>query len=193
MDERLKQRLVGAAVLVSLVVIIAPMILEQPPEPDGVWRASVIPPRPEDVFRTEIVPVREDEILDMPEAADVVGRAAPVRIRSRDGTGQRPGSGGRAATRAAPHETDRQSSPRALGAWAVQLGSFSNAANALALRDRLRAKGYPAFIEGVRVEDRDIKRVYVGPELLRAKAAESRKKLEQETELQGLVVRYPTG
>ena len=43
------------------------------------------------------------------------------------------------------------------------------------------------------MKDKDLKRVYVGPELLRAKAAESRNRLEQETELQGLVVRYPTG
>ena len=79
-----------------------------------------------------------------------------------------------------------------LGAWAVQLGSFSNSGNALALRDRLRARGYPAFIEGVRVEDREVMRVYVGPELLRATAAESRKRLEQETRLKGMIVRYPT-
>ena len=193
MDERLKQRLVGAAVLVSLVVIIAPMILEPPPEPEGQWRASVVPPRPKNVFRTDIVPVHEDEILDMPKAAGAGDGSAPARAGGHDGAGQRPGPGRRAAASSKPHENDQQTSARGLGAWAVQLGSFSNAANALALRDRLRAKGYPAFIQGVRVKDKDIKRVYVGPELLRAKAAESRNKLEQETELQGLVVRYPTG
>ncbi len=194
MDERLKQRLVGAAVLVSLVVIIAPMILKPPPEPGGEWRASPLPSRPENVFRTEIVPVSEAEILHMPTVSKVEGtQGAEGAASERDGAGAASAPGDRGGPSGAIEEADEPASGRGLGAWAVQLGSFSNSANALALRDRLRAKGYPAFVQGARIEDRDITRVYVGPELLRAKAAESRKRLEQETELRGLVVRYPTG
>ena len=193
MDERLKQRLVGAAVLVSLVVIIAPMVLKPPPEPEAEWRASPLPPPPENVFRTEIVPVTEDEILDAPAVADVSKKAEPVTAGSYRASAGRSAATSRGAMERAADEAREPVSRRDLGAWAVQLGSFSNSANALALRDRLRAKGYPAFTKGVRIDDRDITRVYVGPELLRSKATESRKRLEQETELRGLVVRYPAG
>ena len=187
----MKQRLVGAAVLVSLVVIIAPMVLEQPPESGGEWRESAIPPRPTNVFRTEIVPVREAEVLAMPASSESAATPDPVGGRHHGEAEVNKDTVARGSTKSAPRDAADRPSRRGLGAWAVQLGSFSNSANALALRDRLRAKGYPAFIEGVRVDERDIKRVYVGPELLRAKAAESRKRLEQETELKGLVVRYP--
>ncbi len=193
MDERLKQRLVGAAVLVSLVVIIAPMVLDKPPETGAVWHDSDIPPRPENVFRAEIEPVREAEILDSPTKPDAGPEPDRARGDHQRGPATRKGAATGGPVKSVSHHTAEGSLRAGLGAWAVQLGSFSNSNNALALRDRLRARGYPAFIEGGRVDDREVMRVYVGPELLRAKAAESRKKLEQETQLKGMVVRYPTG
>ncbi len=191
MDEKLKQRLVGAAVLVSLVVIIAPMILDQPPEPREDWRSAAIPPRPEHVFRTDFVPVSEAEIRSMADPAAVAPEQAGHP--SAQDTAGSPPTASRGATKRASNGAAKPSADRALGVWAVQLGSFSNSANALALRDRLRAKGFPAFIEDVRVNDRRVRRVYVGPELLRATAAESLRRLEKETDLKGLVVRYPAG
>ncbi|MDJ0861215.1 MAG: SPOR domain-containing protein [Gammaproteobacteria bacterium] len=191
MDEKLKQRLVGAAVLVSLLVIIAPMILDQPPEPMEDWRSAAVPPRPEHVFRTDFVPVSEAEITTMADPA-ALGSEQAVNSSAQRGAGSPP-SASRGAKERASDGTVKPSTDRALGAWAVQLGSFSNSANALALRDRLRAKGFPAFIEDVRVDQRRVQRVYVGPELLRAKAAESLRQLQKETDLKGLVVRYPAG
>ena len=78
-----------------------------------------------------------------------------------------------------------------LTAWAVQLGSFSETVNAMGLLDRLRSKGYAAFVETVRLDGSKSTRVYVGPELLRAKAIKAQKQLEQELGLKGFVVRYP--
>ncbi len=191
MEERLKQRLVGAAVLVSCGVMLAPMVLDRPDEPERLIRASNIPPKPENVFRTRIAPVSEAEILGSKPKADV----------SAGGTGRGLGEEEEAATADSVARTsaagDVADATEAvarpgLSAWVVQLGSFVDAANALALRDRLRTQGYPAFVESVRVGDRKIMRVYVGPQLLRAKAAESQKRLEKEVDLRGLIVRYPT-
>ncbi len=192
MDERLKQRLVGAAVLVSLVVIIAPMVLDKRSETDAVWQDSDIPPRPENVFRAEIEPVREAEILDDFPNPAAVPEPVPAPADRKRSPAMRGDAAARSPAKPASHSTTDELPRGGLGAWAVQLGSFSNSSNALALRDRLRARGYPAFIEGVRVDDREVMRVYVGPELLRAKAAESRRRLEQETRLKGMIVRYPT-
>ena len=191
MEERLKQRLVGAAVLVSLGVMLAPMVLQRPSEPEGIIRGSNIPPRPDKVFSTRIEPISEAEIL---------GQTAEPEISTGDaGKGPGPAEEAQAPMRASPARAAADVAafsevvpPPALSAWAVQIGSFAEAANALALRDRLRSKGYPAFVETVHVGNRKIMRVYVGPQLLRANAVESKKKLEKDVDLRGMIVRYPT-
>ncbi len=74
--------------------------------------------------------------------------------------------------------------------WVVQLGSFSSEQNALALRDRLRAKGYPAFVERIAEGEGAAIRVRIGPELLRSNAEALQQKLEQEMKLKGIVMRH---
>ena len=192
MDERLKQRLVGATVLVSLGVILAPMVLDRPSEPSGAIQTSNIPPRPENVFRSKIEPVSKAEILGEQTEPEV--QATPDRDRGdKDTLALETGSGPPAGAVADSTEATEAAVAPGLSAWAVQLGSFAKPANAFALRDRLRKKGYPAFVESVRMDSREIKRVYVGAELMRAKAAESRRKLEKEVGSRGMIVRYPTG
>ena len=191
MEERLKQRLVGAAVLVSCGVMLAPMVLDRPDEPERVIRASNIPPKPEKVFRTRIAPVSEAEILGPKPEADVSAGGTGKGLGEEEEAAAAESVARTSVARDVADATEAVARP-GLSAWAVQLGSFVDAANALALRDRLRTQGYPAFVESVRVGDRKIMRVYVGPQLLRAKAAESQKRLEKEVDLRGLIVRYPT-
>jgi DedD protein len=69
----------------------------------------------------------------------------------------------------------------------VQLGSFSKAANARGLRDKLAAKGYAAFVKSAG----SVTRVYVGPQSSRAAAEKMLKKLQAETKLEGIVVTLP--
>lgn len=217
MEERLKQRLVGATVLVALVVILAPMVLERELEPDEDFAASQIPPRPAYTREPRALPVREVEILAPAASSGQRQAAVPptpaaesppppvpapaVKPQARPAIASVPKATGpaKAASRRQPSvsgdsrpQESRQEQP-GLTAWAVQLGSFSNSANAVALRDSLRSKGYAAFLETVRVKKGKVTRLYVGPELLRAKATASRKRLEKDVDLKGIVVRYPTG
>ena len=80
-----------------------------------------------------------------------------------------------------------------LTVWAIQLGSFGNSENAIGLRDRLREKGYTAFVQTAYNNDGVVNRVFVGPELYREEAEAIRTRLHSETTLEGLVVRYPGG
>ena len=75
-------------------------------------------------------------------------------------------------------------------AWIVQVGSFSSEPNALALRDKLRKKGYTAFVETVHLDGRHVVRVGVGPQMSKSKTEELRDKLKSEMGLSGLVVSY---
>ena len=81
--------------------------------------------------------------------------------------------------------TKAKAKPAAPSGFAVQLGSFSNAANARGLRDKLEAKGYTAFVQ----TEGSVTRVYVGPQKSRAKADEVKKQLLEKAKLKGFVVK----
>lgn len=74
--------------------------------------------------------------------------------------------------------------------WVVRVGSFASAENANALRDQLRSKGFPAFVDEVSVEGRTLSRVQVGPETERTRGDALRDRLKQELKLDGIVVAY---
>ena len=76
-------------------------------------------------------------------------------------------------------------------AWVIQVGSFSNVKNAANLRDQLQKKGYEAFIDDVRVDDRTIHRVRIGPLDKKAAANAVRDKLAIEMKLDARVFSYP--
>jgi DedD protein len=61
--------------------------------------------------------------------------------------------------------------------WAVQVASFSDAANAEAFRERLRGDGYEAFISTARDGGRVLSRVAVGPLIERERAERLRQEL----------------
>jgi DedD protein len=76
-------------------------------------------------------------------------------------------------------------------AWVVQLASLSKQERATALRDRLRSKGYAAFLKPAYVKGEKVWRVKVGPELKRSRAADMRTALERDVGLTGLIQAYP--
>lgn len=76
-----------------------------------------------------------------------------------------------AAAPTAATPTAAKPAPAAAGTgFAVQLGAFSNAAEAERVRDRARAAGLRAFVESVRTDKGVLSRVRVGPVLTRAEA-----------------------
>ena len=50
-------------------------------------------------------------------------------------------------------------------AWALQIGSYSQEENALAMRDKLRAKDYAAYVDVLKRPEKSTYRVRIGPEL----------------------------
>ena len=76
-------------------------------------------------------------------------------------------------------------------AWVVQVGSFSDSDNALALRNKLLKQKYAAFVDEVKGPGGEkIFRVRIGPELLRSRADVIRDDLEKHSRLRGIVVRH---
>jgi len=75
--------------------------------------------------------------------------------------------------------------------WAVQVGALADAADANALRDRLRSGGFTAYVETLRTERGTLYRVRVGPEIQRANAQRLRETLKTRFALDGQVVTHP--
>lgn len=75
--------------------------------------------------------------------------------------------------------------------FAVQLGAFSNPADANALRDRVRAGGFNAFIEQVRTDKGTLSRVRVGPVASRAEADALKAQMASKFGISGMVRPHP--
>ncbi len=192
MDQRLKQRLVGAAVLVGSAVVFIPMLFDNSKLPKPLVPGGNIPPHPQQEFSSKIVPLDETVLTD--ERLDSLARDVDQQVREvqhppdkePDAATQNP-----AVRPAGDAEAARPTVREGVSAWVVQLGSFRSEKNALALEEKLRAKSYAAFVETIYTDDGKSFRVRIGPELLHADAEKLQKKLAKTMKLKGIVVRYP--
>ena len=75
--------------------------------------------------------------------------------------------------------------------FAVQVGAFSDAAEAGALRERLRAAGFSAFTETVNTDRGKLTRVRAGPVLDRATADQLKSQIQAKTGVDGIVRSHP--
>jgi cell division septation protein DedD len=75
--------------------------------------------------------------------------------------------------------------------FAVQLGAFTQPADANALRDKLRAGGFSAFVEQVRTDKGTLNRVRVGPVSSRAEADQLKAQVAAKVGISGMVRPHP--
>ena len=75
--------------------------------------------------------------------------------------------------------------------FAVQLGAFAHPADAIALRDKVRAAGFSAFTEQVRTDNGVLNRVRVGPVANRAAAEQLKTQVAAKIGIAGMVRPHP--
>lgn len=181
MNIQLKQRLVGAVVLVSLGVIFIPMILPGDGDLSAPLR-SEMPPVPDYRFTPPPEPPAEPVLDTAPPVIDAPAQEPAIEASIDTLVAKAlPSAPPPAAT-----EQDKQ-----VKAWVVQVGSFSSDGNANALRDKLRKQGFVSFVEAIKGEKGMSYRVRVGPELTREKAEQLQQRLAAATKLTGIVLQYP--
>jgi DedD protein len=150
MEQRLKERLFGAIIIISLFVIFIPMVFRTPD--DG----SLI----------------KEQGKAMPEikTSDL---AVPAPL-------------------ADWQETVKQSHKPVIStkkaAWAIQLATFANRANADKLITQLQAKGYQAYLEVVPGHEQTLTWVMVGPHQSKQSALARQDELKAQFKMNGLVV-----
>ncbi len=199
MNEHVKQRLVGAVVLVSLAVIFIPMLLDSGEQGGMPLFGSNIPKKPDyqfeplDIPLDPVKPIEANEPLLVEKAEPAPPKVKPLSPTAKPAPAAQPAPP-KAKTEPLVVKAETPAEPAKpaaeANAWVVQVGSFSNSANALKLRDKLRARGFTAFVEKLEGGEGLVYRVRVGPELKRELADTLRDKLQQEMKLKGIVMGY---
>lgn len=189
----LKQRIVGAIVLVSLGVIILPLLLNGGAALDrGITRTN-IPPKPKSLNKLLAeIPVTKK----MPEAKIIsnkpVYKSKQIKVEVKT-----PEQIPRQAVKlnAAPKykKMTKPTSTKITTAYTLQLASFSKKSNSLGLRDKLRKKGFKAYSESIQTEKGKVYRLRVGPYLKYNQILSAQKKIEKEFKLsKTVIVKYKT-
>jgi DedD protein len=212
MAPALKQRLIGAVVLVALAVIFVPMLLDGSGRDSGDKVSVEIPDEPdppdptfdEQTMDTAETPDEGDrgvaatttsDSADTDATASATASAAPTSdAPDAEPASADSASGEAATTERADETTDTPSSPDSEGgpsAWVVQMGSFGEKTNAVVLRDKLRAADHDAFIEQGSTGDTQVWRVRVGPVATRERADRLKRTLDAERDGESLVMSYP--
>lgn len=196
MHQRLKERLVGAAVLVVIAVIFIPMLLTGPTDSSSITKTN-IPERPTEKFKSKLIPLNDS--LKPIEADDsmkgIISEAKPVLDVAEEVVNEsekvEPEVIEKSTSKAPIKKKTISDKPVGLTAWVVQLGSFESKVNADKLNLNLRKSGFPAFVEPLTKKGKTSYRVRVGPEILRADADALLKKIKSKMKLDGIVLSYP--
>ena len=167
MERALKERIIGAIVLVIFVVLVVPIFLDGPPKEGEIVSERVLLPGQEDQSmkvvvldreRTEPMPATNSPSLsnDTPDPITTEPEPEPVVV-------EKPSAQVEEKPEPEAQSPAVQTAP-ANGMWAVQLGSFSNKDNAEKLAAGLRKQGYAAFLSQVRTSSGQLHRVRIGPQ-----------------------------
>ena len=187
MDPALKQRLVGAGVLVALAVIFLPMLVQGPAPDSGVADVSLdVPDAPAGDFETRDLPLVDLEagadggVVDMP-APEAPAETLP-QPQTETQAQPEPAQAEPAASEPSPLPSDAgEMYPAATagGNYAVSYGSYSTVAAADAAVASLRSSQLPGYREAARVDGRTLQRVRIGPFASHADAEAARQRVSR--------------
>lgn len=208
MDDGLKQRLVGALVLVALAVIFLPSLFQRDTR-IPIDTTSLIPvapvvepvtidiaqkpegfdpaPQPGQAYQPPVAVVESPSVVE-PNTTDkqeVASNIAPLKPQSI--AEPTPTAKPKVVKKALKPGLDSKGIPRA---WVVQVASFKASARAKAFNDKLLAKGYRAYIRTLNTQKGTVSRVFVGPVVDQKQATALKKKLDKAYSLNALVLKF---
>lgn len=191
-----KHRIVGAIVVVVLAVIFIPMILSNRESPADRPDAQAVAPGESGSEQNKVAVTK----LSPPETKEELTEAAAPAT---------PQTGKTGVTSPAPESADPKASAATSPAsptkapaaavdtkhptsgWVVQVGTFSNSANAARLEQKLRARGQPLLVERISLGGNEAVRLRVGPFHDRAAALKAQQRINREVGVKGVVLAYP--
>ena len=195
MDRSLKERIIGAVVLVVFAVMVVPVFLDGPSTKTEIITESVsLPGQNGQTRKTQTIVLERDRTEPVPVSGNTSGaddkpavthveKDLPVVDKSL-------GTGPVKSEPKAAGNTKLVQAISPTGMWAVQLGSFSNQANADRLAADLRKQGFAAFLSQLQTESGSLHRVRIGPQKNREGAEAMAAKLNSAGH-KGQVVTHP--
>ncbi|HEY5928927.1 MAG TPA: SPOR domain-containing protein, partial [Burkholderiales bacterium] len=190
LKKRARRRLVGAIALVLLVVVFLPMFLDGEPKPLNQDIAITIPPVPNSETPAP-APSSPPTIPGMPTVLppppEPVSTAKPAQapavpeLKAELPAAEPPKA--ESEPKPAPKSTAKPEHKPVTASgsgdgYVVQLGAFSNSANAKALQKKLQENKFKAYTELVKSAGGDRTRVRVGPYASREAADKAREQLK---------------
>ncbi len=200
MRYTLKHRLIGAAVLAAVAVLLLPSFFKEKKDYQ-VNTKSQIPARP-NVVAEEFKapqPVPNIEPAPAPETMFVPQDSAPVEALPEKPIAAAPSSVSASSTAASHRSVAAQtSSVPAMplnqqglpDAWVVQVGSFTTKEAANKLRDDLQADGQKAYVRTTASGNGSISRVYIGPKLDKNQALALKEQMDKRLKVKSMVMRF---
>ncbi|WP_414827857.1 SPOR domain-containing protein [Alteromonas sp. H39] len=193
MTSALKNRLVGTIIIVALAVIFLPDFLDGKKEsqeeafvsvPAAPAKKPIVNPEPFPAERVANAAQRPIEIVEEPALDDEPAASSdPETSRS-------------ASVPVEEDQLARQtvvSEPQVAqedAGWVVQLGSFRHQKNVKQLLTKLENAGYRAFSRPIQTRSGPLTKVFVGPDLDRAKLESALPHLKEVTGLKGKVTTF---
>lgn len=215
MDDSLKQRLIGALVLIALAVIFIPVFFDRDRiDPlDHQTRIPIAPivesidikkpvnnikvepakppkflfsPREESSVDTDIVTAKKADKVDIKN-----DKKTPLEAVKKIKDVLKVDKPSAKVTKLAVKE--KQSVLDAKGmpvSWVLQVASFSEKERAESLQKKLNKEGYQAYIETVPTPNGSRSRLFVGPKLDKAKLEKIQKAIEKKYKLKALILKF---
>lgn len=195
MNQQLKQRIIGAIVLISLAIIFIPALLDGSNRNVSPLMERQTPQKPSFYFEEIKLPASVDpgaapsRIVDSDK--DILPSKQPKKpaksVVSKSDMADKPSPKITGSTVTTTKSGTIKSSP---SAWIVQIVSLTNSRRALELRDKLKKLAFPAFVEEITKDGKKFYRVRIGPELKRNEAEALQQKIKKKMKLEGKVMRY---
>ncbi len=163
METALKQRVVGAIVLVTLGVIFIPALL------DGSGYRSRQVQDIEIKEKPEFPPLTQKKVKPIPTPLKKIQKkqAEALKVDPKQ-----------------PHK-------KAIKSFALQVGTYGSEVNAEKMRNKLRKSGYTSFVHASKYKGKTSYKVRVGPEFEYSVLEKMKKDLKKSHRIDGYIVNHP--
>ena len=184
MDDGLKQRIIGAIVLLALAVIFIPILFDKERiEPvDTTTQIPIAPPQPLTTIEPQFEKNRDSGAEQEPKEPVSI---APDIQHAKDSF-------------SLTQDKLDNDQPQAISlgddglpnAWVLQVASFLHIESAKKFRDKLIEKNFTAFEQEVKTDKGVRFRVYVGPKVSKPRLLEDKARIKREFDTEALVLKF---
>lgn len=172
MDDGLKQRIIGALVLLAIAIIFVPVFFDQE-RIVPLDRTTQVPLAPE-IEPIEIEKPIAQNVQEFEPAVPPETMYIPDEEREQPDTAEEP----------------KVSEVGVPEGWVLQVASYRHENHAKETRDKLIAEGFSAYTKNVETSKGVMTRLYVGPKLDKTSLLEDKKDIDKKYGVDTILLRY---